>query len=969
MRSLKKALSLLLVMAMLCSSVVFAASFPDVESSASYAEAVDVLSAFGIINGYEDGTFRPDNDVTRAEFTAMLVRSLNLSGIGSADPADLPFSDLGEAAWAVSDIHTAYTKGIINGMGDGTFAPNNNVTYEQAIKMVVCALGYEAMAKDSVAAGLDVYPTGYINVATELALTTKVNGVMGANMKRWQNAQLIYNSFLVDIMTPVNSAAGITYRIDPGKNLLSEYLKMYKRNGTVQADNKSSVSASGTLVRSGEVLIYDNSDKEEIIYDAGGFDVSGLVGKSVTFYYKLDTEGDRVLTYIASNMSEDSEISVDADLVVEMSGSYDNGFTLEYFEKLGEKKTLNVKIPGEARFLLNNEEMTKGEVNSFDFADGEYTMTLLDSSNSGTYDIVRISQYETYVVKSTSASTMTIVDRFKTTQNSYKIDEDDALKTYKYTRTDGASMSFSNIAAWNVLSIMEETTANGRTTVEVIISSESVTGEVTGVGEDYIEIDEKEYPISAYFTNYYETSSDGGRVYSGDSGTFYLDKDGKIVAVNKTTSNSSSYGFIAAASYEKSSDRTRMAFFKSSSTSMSTSVYTAKKVKIDGESYSADEVPDILADVLMSDEADYINLDGAVLDDNIYSQVVKFSTNSSGEINTIDTIVMSADEDMRGASEYLTPSEYNDANAQWDYTTSNRTFTSGNKTFKIDANTLVLTLPEDRGEYDDYSKKSVSFFDNYTKYTLEAYDIDSTTSIAKVLVVYADNIDAQVNVNSPVFIVTRKISETRNDEGDIVQAAEGYLSTKGGGPSDITTVYCSGTGVLDDVEIGDAIRYGVDASGAILDGTVEIVFSPSYLEPIGFDQYTHINSDDKITVKDVTIDNQANESIVAATFRMYAGYVYSVDGTNGSLTVAICDDPAACEDEDVRKTSYDVKSGTKFVIYDSAASESNAVQYQEDAGTDFQLETIENYIANGEDACPVFVHAGSGTMRTVYIVK
>ena len=120
--------------------------FSDVKDSDSYVTAVGMLNGLGVIKGYGDGTFRPLQNVTRAEFTAMLMRTLNYGSLGSTSAANLPFTDIddnnSDINWAIPNINTAYDKGIINGYEDGTFRPNDNVAYEEAIKMIVCTLGY-----------------------------------------------------------------------------------------------------------------------------------------------------------------------------------------------------------------------------------------------------------------------------------------------------------------------------------------------------------------------------------------------------------------------------------------------------------------------------------------------------------------------------------------------------------------------------------------------------------------------------------------------------------------------------------------------------------------------------------------------------------------------------------------------------------------------------------------------------------
>ncbi|NLB53824.1 MAG: S-layer homology domain-containing protein, partial [Syntrophomonadaceae bacterium] len=97
-------------------------------------EAIRSLVASGAINGYSDGTFKPDNTVTRAEFAQILVQAM---GIPAADN-DQVFVDTGNH-WGRESIAATYAAGIISGYGDNRFGPNDLVTREQIAAMVVKA--------------------------------------------------------------------------------------------------------------------------------------------------------------------------------------------------------------------------------------------------------------------------------------------------------------------------------------------------------------------------------------------------------------------------------------------------------------------------------------------------------------------------------------------------------------------------------------------------------------------------------------------------------------------------------------------------------------------------------------------------------------------------------------------------------------------------------------------------------------
>jgi uncharacterized protein YvpB len=115
----------------------------------SVGAEVNFLIDQGIINGYEDGTFRPRNEITRAEFTAMLCRAMKEENSAKSLTGQSEFSDVKSSNWASGYIQWAKNNGIINGVGDGRFDPQGNATYEQTVKMIVLAMGYEERLAES----------------------------------------------------------------------------------------------------------------------------------------------------------------------------------------------------------------------------------------------------------------------------------------------------------------------------------------------------------------------------------------------------------------------------------------------------------------------------------------------------------------------------------------------------------------------------------------------------------------------------------------------------------------------------------------------------------------------------------------------------------------------------------------------------------------------------------------------------
>jgi len=115
-----------------------AASFKDVDSNTTHSKEILALVDQGIIKGYDDGTFRPYAELTRAEAAIIVARSLGLLD-GKNIPAN-PFNDVSENQAAYEAIVKLANKGIIDGYGNGNFGPYDKVTRAQIAKYIVNAL-------------------------------------------------------------------------------------------------------------------------------------------------------------------------------------------------------------------------------------------------------------------------------------------------------------------------------------------------------------------------------------------------------------------------------------------------------------------------------------------------------------------------------------------------------------------------------------------------------------------------------------------------------------------------------------------------------------------------------------------------------------------------------------------------------------------------------------------------------------
>lgn len=160
-------------------------AFTDIEDLQLESQ-INNLSSLNIINGYEDGTFKPKNNITRAEFSKIIMETIINNDVFDSFNE---FDDVTSEHWAYNYIYKARNLDIVNGISDTMFDPEANVTYEQAVKMVVCALGYgEEAAKQG------GWPNGYIAQATELGILKNVQFSQNDFATRENIAKIIRNS-------------------------------------------------------------------------------------------------------------------------------------------------------------------------------------------------------------------------------------------------------------------------------------------------------------------------------------------------------------------------------------------------------------------------------------------------------------------------------------------------------------------------------------------------------------------------------------------------------------------------------------------------------------------------------------------------------------------------------------------------------------------------------------------------------
>ena len=231
---MKKIIALALIIIMCSTVLVFANNTSEIQES---------LTKYNIITNYEIET------INRAEAAKIIVTML---GLGDGEKTETNFIDVPMEYWASGYIQTAKQMGIINGHGDGTFKPEEKLTNEQFVKMLVCALGYEP-------AVIGGYPVGYFTKATNLGITQNLDLTGTDIAKRRDVAVMIYNSLDIPIMYQDGYGDVVSFVIADGKNGVE------KKTLRIQLDKKTSPLFNGDEY-SGRVLKISNLKYKNGIY-------------------------------------------------------------------------------------------------------------------------------------------------------------------------------------------------------------------------------------------------------------------------------------------------------------------------------------------------------------------------------------------------------------------------------------------------------------------------------------------------------------------------------------------------------------------------------------------------------------------------------------------------------------------------------------------------------------------------------
>lgn len=512
---MKKLLALMLSVAMVLTMGTSVFAYSDVKEDTYVSEAVTVLSNLDILNGYEDGSFKPEATVTRAEMAKIICEMMGYDNLGNVTTV---FNDVPKEHWASGYISTINGLGIICGYGDGNYGPEDPVTYNQAAKMIVCGLGYGVIC--------DTYPSSYLAHANTLKLFTNVKGGGEVEATRGDIAILVYNALDAAMLVQTGFGSHNEYKVVEDDTLLSTRLDIAKVKGTVTSiDFKEKEAVI-------DVLVGDKSFDE--IKDGTyttAIDLTGYKNLVCTLYVDMDDDNEPTIVAAVASDKADTVVITDDEL---FEGYDEDKAEVEYYETIDSRRTKTIDLANNFAAYVNDSSddvalstyLGETEVKkAFD------TITFIDADGDGDYETAIIEVIEAFVVKSVNERTMTIVVD-KTAGYSFNkaklvLDEDEV--------TWNIDTDISDIEAGDVVNVKASEMKSG-THYEIYVTNETIEGYIDSVDDDYYYIDDEPYTI---------VNNKNLGITLGTAGIFTLDMKGNIINVDTTvTATSAKWGYI-----------------------------------------------------------------------------------------------------------------------------------------------------------------------------------------------------------------------------------------------------------------------------------------------------------------------------------------------------------------------------------------------------------------------------------------
>lgn len=891
MKNLKKIVSVIVTVAMLISSlaaVTVSAGYADVDASNSYNKAITVLSGLGVVKGDDEGNFNPTNDIKRSEMVALICRAMGEEAVAQSAGGST-FDDVVADHWAAGYIAWGVAGNIINGVGDNKFDPDASVKFQDAVVMILRALGYERIAQRPENGG---YPTGYLKVASQRGVLANAKFDGGKAATREVVAQVIYNALttpLVDVSYYAPDPADDEYVVYDGKNkndlrtLLTYKNEIYKVKATVDATAKTDPAtylkdpnapkvkltlkgaydyAKTTADDKGIYDILGVDAYDAIVIYAGATDVADYFGSTVEAYIAEDENDDWVLVAVAADSK--STVSETVSENFESFGANGSDFVFKYWEDENDSKAKEIDVLSGYTVYYNGQYMSASDITT-NFTSIENllvnvanSITFTGDRTAAGYNKIFVTDYRYAQVDEVNADDLFV----KCDGLSFTLDaEERGNESFVYNLYDaeGNTIDLADVKEDDLLNIVAPYgDLDDVAFMDIYVTNTVVEGRV-----DEELIADAKYKIAGEI---YELDANAvGDVDTGDEGVFFITIDGLVFAADAASVVNKNYSFVVAVGEDASFgvNTYEIKLFTAEGELETYTVASTLKV-FNGDSDSLkkrnDGTQDAYFTTLKATIANQADIDDAK--DNLKKRICTFATNANGEIRELRFAVDGDKFDV----DPLTGATVNtdtEVFARKDYNEASKLFVAP-VTKVFDATTTDDTTDVDLYNVDEEDLAMASFATLNEKEAggYNGYLFSFTNEDFIGAVVLNAKIAGSMD-NAHLAVVKSKATGIDDQGADVVK----YTIVESGETKEL---YVDNDATVATLTVGDIFRYTVNAAGEINDAHLILDDVTTFSDTHDSSDYTYAayvaGTEDTAIVYGTIIDITGNKMTLQSAF-------------------------------------------------------------------------------------------------------
>lgn len=757
----------------------------------------ELLSAIGIFTDETFNIYESDEYVQRKELASVMCRltgnagmleALQAAPLTAAPFPDVPVNDEDAAA-----IKLACDTGIMQGYDSGLFGPEDAVGYEQAAKVIVSALGCDLYAQKN-----GGYPSGYVSVAAEKGIINGVGTTMGSPVTKRDFAHMLYNALDADIMKKTGTGTNSVYETQEGKTLLSEYLRIEKGKGIINATSQTGLSTDNML-NNNDIQI----DSE--VFKSGKSDAENYLGYKVTYYAADDDEsGEKILLYVKNEQKPNDELVIQAGDIDESATTREK---LVYWEDNNSKsKQKEIKLSPVADMIYNGKaypSFTKEEL----IPESGY-VKLLDRDADGKADVIFVTSYEIMVVDRVSEYTSVVYNKYSHGYKSLKsieLDKNNSSYSLRILK-DGTEIGIEEIKEWDVLSVAVSKNS-GEKRIEVQVCSDVIDAALNSIeNENTIIADDTEYKLSkAYITAKNQGDTVLKEIKAGQKLTLRLDIFGEVAFADSAAEDGEKYAYLFKMYIPSGSEDEVMAKILTDSGKWTT-LRLAKNVSFNGTKCKPEQVLNKLAIIK---KKEVVHLD---------RQMILYELNGNGEIKTLKTAKSFddiSDSDLKSSLQLQ--SAKNDE--FWVREQSTKYYRSANRSFgsaiylRSDLKIFIIPTETYADDEEKYFVEDVSYLRNDNSYTFTSYAEDEYQYTSVIMInddiSLASRTSDRTKYNN-LYVVDKSAVSMVGD--DVIQQLYGVVANQ-----ENISVNGNSDSIFDLLRRGDIIQLRFDRDGRVDD--------------------------------------------------------------------------------------------------------------------------------------------------------